>query len=197
MANGPSTQSVEVLGSRVSTLERQVSAVDNKIDLLGNKMDAQLGAILDRIAQSRVPPWQTIFGGLSLMVVVFGAVWATGISPIDRALASLSAESKGFVRSEDLDYRLKVDGARRDEQYADLKGRIAETERLRREDAARVVPRGEHERVWQSEAAAIASIQRQIDDVKQAQGSTYGVRDVIQRLEKQVEDLRDQARAGR
>ncbi|QZO02083.1 hypothetical protein [Chenggangzhangella methanolivorans] len=54
------------------------------------------------------------------------------------------------------------------------------------------MPRGEHEEHWRSQNAQIINLQRQVDEVKAQAGSTYGVRDVIQRLEKQVEDLREE-----
>ncbi|MFC3695524.1 hypothetical protein ACFOWB_25140 [Chenggangzhangella methanolivorans] len=61
-----------------------------------------------------------------------------------------------------------------------------------RKDSKAIVPRGEHEEHWRSQNAQIINLQRQVDEVKAQAGSTYGVRDVIQRLEKQVEDLREE-----
>lgn len=234
MPNGRSpttSESVELVSQRVSQLSDQVSTLARSFDGFAAKVDHRLTSTDDRIAtqvstlrsemadaqvqaaKSRIPQWQVIAsvlascGGMGVLIV--GALWTAGISPIkeaiekqtttvDRLVERVSADKDRardlFVTRDDMEYRLTVSGKRRDEQYLELKEKVAELEKRAREDAAKIVPRGEHERVWQSEAAADLALQRQIDDIKQAQGSTYGVRDVIQRLEKQVEDLRDQAR---
>ena len=61
---------------------------------------------------------------------------------------------------------------------------------------ANQVPRGEHERVWASYDRRFTDIQRQVDEVKQAQGGIYGARDVLmdlksnhQRLERELSDI--------
>lgn len=59
-----------------------------------------------------------------------------------------------------------------------------------------MVPRAELERVWQSDDAQKAQLQKQIDELKQGQASTYGARDIIfdlkenqQRLERDFSRL--------
>ncbi len=41
-----------------------------------------------------------------------------------------------------------------------------------------MVPRAEHERVWQSYTATDASLQRQTEELKRTAGSVYGQRDI-------------------
>lgn len=50
-----------------------------------------------------------------------------------------------------------------------------------------VVPRKEHERVWQSDDRRLADRQRQIDEVKGAQCSVYNARDVLLDLRERLD----------
>lgn len=45
-----------------------------------------------------------------------------------------------------------------------------------------IVPRGEHERVWQGIDNKNLDLQRQLDELKQAFGGTYNLRDFVQRM---------------
>lgn len=59
-----------------------------------------------------------------------------------------------------------------------------------------LVPRAEHERVWQNYDDRGKDFQRQIDEIKQAQGSVYGQRDFMLDLRERLDRLeRDRARA--
>lgn len=62
------------------------------------------------------------------------------------------------------------------------------------------MPRGEHERVWAGQAERMADLQRQlqasaddkqrqIDEIKANQSSTYGVRDVIMDYRERLDRL--------
>lgn len=60
-----------------------------------------------------------------------------------------------------------------------------------------LVPRAEHERVWQNYDDRGKDFQRQIDEIKQAQGSVYGQRDFMLDLRERLDRLeRDRARAA-
>lgn len=50
-----------------------------------------------------------------------------------------------------------------------------------------LVPRAEHERVWQNYTNKDQDLQRQVDELKQAQGSVYGARDVIMDLRQRLD----------
>lgn len=55
-----------------------------------------------------------------------------------------------------------------------------------------LVSRGEHERVWLSNDQRFVDMQRQLDELKLAQGSVYGARDVIQDLKRNQDRLEEQ-----
>lgn len=50
-----------------------------------------------------------------------------------------------------------------------------------------LVPRAEHERVWQNYTNKDEDLQRQVDELKQSQGSVYGARDVILDLRQRLD----------
>lgn len=52
-----------------------------------------------------------------------------------------------------------------------------------------IVPRGEHERVWQNADSQFSNQQREIDEIKTALGGIWGVRDVIQELKENQKRL--------
>lgn len=62
-----------------------------------------------------------------------------------------------------------------------------------------VVPRGEHESTWQTQAAIDTNLQRQLDELRTAFGATYSlgdaIRDISNRLER-LEQIRLDQSAG-
>ena len=59
-----------------------------------------------------------------------------------------------------------------------------------------LVPRAEHERVWQNYTSKDQDRQRQIDELKQTQGSVYGARDLILDLRERLDWIERQRLAG-
>lgn len=58
-----------------------------------------------------------------------------------------------------------------------------------------LVPRAEHERVWANYTSQDEGLQRQLDEMKQAQGSVYGQRDIILDLRERL-DRMERSRLG-
>lgn len=56
-----------------------------------------------------------------------------------------------------------------------------------------LVPRAEHERVWRNTDQQLAQVQKQIDELKAGQASTYSARDVILDLRERLDRV-EQAR---
>ncbi|MBO0141524.1 hypothetical protein JZX87_10150 [Agrobacterium sp. Ap1] len=55
-----------------------------------------------------------------------------------------------------------------------------------------LVPRAEHERVWMNYTSKDEDLQRQLDEMKQAQGSVYGQRDIILDLRERLDRVERQ-----
>ena len=218
------TQNVEVLGQRVSTLERSVGDISRQLDTMSSRMassietlnvnintlvsglrsdfDTKVSTLNDRVTTSKSPQWQVIIGAIALVCGLSGSLWVAGIQPIKDSLAEIKDDN----RQERRDIRADVDSlketrvSKADWNEARTERKEAITQLNNKIDAVTtaIVPRGEHQEKWQGADRARADMQRQIDEMKAAAGSTYGVRDVIQRLENQVEELRaERARALR
>jgi hypothetical protein len=89
------------------------------------------------------------------------------------------------VTQKELEWRTgrgQEDRARMDANVADIR--------------AGLVPRAEHERVWQNYTNKDQDLQRQVDELKQAQGSVYGARDVILDLRERLDRVERQRLAG-
>jgi hypothetical protein len=61
---------------------------------------------------------------------------------------------------------------------------------------AGLVPRAEHEWVWQNYTNKDQDLQRQVDELKQAQGSVYGARDVILDLRQRLDRVERERISG-
>ncbi len=214
------SQRVSQLSDQVSSLaksfdgfaakvDNRLTATDDRITTQVSTLRTEMAAAEVQAAKSRIPRWQVIASVLAscvgMGIVVVGALWAAGIGPIkdviekqaiaqEKLTEKLALDKERardlFVTRDDLDYRLNVSGKRRDEQYLELKDKVAEQDKLGRERAGAIVPRGEHERVWRATddairanrdaaSAADGAQQRQIDELKTALGGIYGARDVI------------------
>lgn len=172
-----SAYSLEVLDTRVSALERGVSAILDRLDTSSARTDASIAAMRDTMAASRVPQWSVLASFLGAAVVVVGALWGTGISPIKQSIDSLTEtvdslsrdvrEELAAVESEVDEIRagyLTLDAyndnrllSRQERSIIDqrIEADIAKLEEQFRKAADATVPRGEHQERWRSIDAAI------------------------------------------
>ncbi|MCK8779106.1 hypothetical protein M0654_03810 [Rhizobium sp. NTR19] len=94
----------------------------------------------------------------------------------DTTQAALSAMGERMVTQKELEWRT----ARGQEDRSRMEASVKEI----REG---LVPRAEHERVWQNYTNKDQDLQRQLNEVKEAQGSVYGARDVILDLRQRLD----------
>lgn len=172
-----SAYSLEVLDTRVSALERGVSAILDRLDTSSARTDASIAAMRDTMAASRVPQWSVLASFLGAAVVVVGALWGTGISPIKQSIEGLTETVDNLsrdVRSDVARIQSEVDEIRTGyvtiDAYNDnrllsrqeraivderLRGEVEKLEAEFRRAEELVVPRGEHQERWRSTDAAI------------------------------------------
>lgn len=120
------------------------------------------------MAERNKPQWQAIAVALSFCTIVGGLVYW----PIQSATGDLKTAvgiiADKMVTQKDLEYRQQrgtEDRARTDQSIADIRESL--------------VPRSELERVWHSNDLTTAQLQKEIDELKQAQSSTYNSQDVL------------------
>jgi hypothetical protein len=178
------------LGRRQTDLETEVRSgfknIDTAVTSLANETRASIAALSTNLAERNKPQWQAMGVMLTFCAMLGGlAYWPinSATSDLKTAVASISEK---MVTQKELEWRTArsaEDRARTDAAVKDLR------------DAQ--VPREELDRVFGSYDQRFTEQQRQIDEVKTAQGAIYGARDVLielrenqQRLERELSSLR-------
>lgn len=201
------TLSIDVLAQRVSNIEQAIGNLGSQLSLLNDRMTA-----------SGRTQWPVLMSFLGTLIVIVGGAWALASRPINTEnmrqtedIRTLSAtigkigESIAIIpqtylsREEYADIRLL---ARQDSdnRFRGIAEEIAAVHAEVKENRDMIVPRGEHEEHWRSQAAQveaarqerlvqIESLQRQINEVQEGLGGIYGARDVIRDLQEQVQRL--------
>ena len=123
---------------------------------------------------------------LDAAVVKNAELQQAAISKLAEATSvSFAAIPDRFVSQKELEYRT----ARGTEDRARME------DSLKKLDEAQV-PRAEHERVWANYDQRFADQQRQLDEIKQAQGNVYGARDFLLDTRERLDRLERQRIGG-
>ncbi|WP_370168609.1 hypothetical protein [Sinorhizobium fredii] len=177
------------LGRRQTDLESEMRSgfkqMETAVASLAHEMRTSVAALSANIAERNKPQWQALGVALTFCTILGGlAYWPINSATTDLK-ASVAILTEKMVTQKEMEWR---------------SARGAE-DRLRQESALKdirdaQVPRAELDRVWQSYDQRFSDHQRQIDEVKQAQGSVYSQRDIIldlkenqQRLEREIARL--------
>jgi C-terminal processing protease CtpA/Prc len=175
------------LGERVTNLNRRQSdletemrsgfkQIESSMTSMSSEMRSAVAALSTNMAERNKPQWQALGVALTFATILGGlAYWPIQSSTNDlkAALANLSDK---IVTQKELEWRT----ARGQEDRARMEANVADIR-------AGLVPRAEHERVWQNYTNKYQDLQRQLDEVKEAQGSVYGARDVILDLRQRLD----------
>jgi hypothetical protein len=160
------------LGRRQTDLETEVRSgfknIDTAVTSLANETRASIAALSTNLAQRNKPQWQALGVALTFAAMLGGLAYL----PIREATSDLK-QSVGIladkmVTQQELEWRTTrsaEDRARTDAAVKDLR------------DAQ--VPREGLDRLFGSYDQRFTDQQRQMDELKRAQGSVYSPRDVI------------------
>jgi hypothetical protein len=181
------------LGRRQSDLESEMRSgfkqMESAVSSLANEMRGSVAALATNIAERNKPQWQALGVALTFCTILGGlAYWPINSATTDLK-ASVSVIMDKMVTQKEMEWRT----ARGAEDRQRMEQSIKEVR-----DAQ--VPREELSRVWQSDDQQKASLQKQIDELKQAQANTYSARDLLldmrerqDRLERQIYGTRSPA----
>lgn len=178
------------LGRRQTDLESEMRSgfkqIESSVASLSSEMRNSVAALSTNIAERNKPQWQALGVALTFCTILGGlAYW-----PIQTATTDLKASvlviTEKMVTQKEMEWRTARSAEDRQRTEASIKD-LRETQ----------VPRQELDRVFQGYDQRLVDQQRQIDEVKQTQGSVYGQRDFMLDLRERLDRLeRDRARAA-
>lgn len=187
---------------RFAGLQQRVTGIEQAVQGVATQVSNLAATFNDR---SRTP-WGILLTGagvtISVLVVLGGLAYSpinAGIQRADRDISETRASALSV--SSFLDFKSTYENNRiasrndNDAKFAASKAQT-ETDIKRLEDALKdQVPRAEHERVWTNYDQRFADVQRQLDEMKASQASTYGVRDVILDYRERLDRLEQRRQA--
>ncbi|MDR6818516.1 hypothetical protein J2X76_003693 [Neorhizobium sp. 2083] len=173
------------LGRRQTDLEAEMragfKAMENGMTTLASEMRTSVAALSTNLAERNKPQWQALGVALTFCIALGGlAYWPIQTATTDLKGAVMVITEK-MVTQKEMEWRT-ARGAE-DRQRTELA--IKEI----REDQ---VPRKELDRVFNSYDQQKTDMQRQIDEVKQAQGNVYGARDILLDLRERIDRIERQ-----
>lgn len=208
MPNGDPNYQLGLLESRVGNIEAAIKSIEVRF---GDQMDS-LVRKLDARSETQ---WGTSLTFLALLVGCIGAGMTFVINPLkeaDEAAAIAAREERvamaarldklvdgigvgrdkdreTYATKEDIEYRLKVSGARRDDQFSTVTSTIKKLdERLTKLNDS-LVRRGEHEEKWRSSDQRFVDQQRQIDGVVKSYGDLVSAPMFLKSLDERMRQI--------
>lgn len=177
------------LGRRQTDMESEMRAgfktMESAVTSLANETRSSIASLSTNLAERNKPQWQALGVALTFAAMLGGLAYL----PIREATSDLKTGvamlADRMITRQEMDWRQA--------RGAEDRGRMEIAIKDLRTDQ---VPRGEHERVWSSYDQRFIDQQRQIDEVKQAQGSVYGQRDIILDLRERLDRIERQRLSG-
>jgi hypothetical protein len=170
------------LGQIEAAMSRGFSAVENSITSLSSEFRT-----------GNKPQWQALSLLATVIIAVLGFTGSLLYLPIKGDIgdvkASISELAKVSVGKSDLEYRLQVSGQRRDDYQRLSEGRDAELAKAVEMLREKIVPRGEHEQIWNGFRDRQADIQRQIDEAKKFQQALISAPEYLKGLDERLRQI--------
>ncbi|MFC3692018.1 hypothetical protein ACFOWB_07275 [Chenggangzhangella methanolivorans] len=186
------------LEQRVYGLERGVHDLNQLFTGRIGEVSAQLAGLTTKLDERSRTPWATIVSAMGVVLAIVVAGGQLAKAPVDEALGRLERDYERLARESVSGAYLSefkstyennrlVSRQDYDARFARVDAALSVLDARAREARDAVVPRGEHQERWRAEDAAIAGLQRQVDDLKSAFGGLYNARDVIVDLRQRLD----------
>lgn len=173
------------LGERVTNLGRRQTDLEAEMRTGFRQIEQSLTNLSANLAERNKPQWQALGVALTFAAILGGLAYMPIREATTDVKTDISALEASTVSRQEMDWRSQ----RGAEDRTRAESAIAE---LRSEQ----VPRKEHDRVWTSYDLQLADKQRQIDELKTAQGSVYGARDALLDMRDRLDRLERDRRAA-
>jgi uncharacterized protein YifE (UPF0438 family) len=180
------------LGERVTNPNRRQSDLENEMrcgfkqiessmSAMSSEMRSSVAALSTNMAERNKAQWQALGVALTFCTISGGLAYG----PINAATTDLKSAvgtiSEKMVTQKEMEWRTQRGAEDRQRSDSMIK-------ELREEQ----VPRKELDRVWTAYDQRIVDQQRQLDELKQAQGAIYGARDVIMDMRERLDRVERQ-----
>jgi len=177
------------LGRRQTDLESEMRSgfkqMETAVSSLANEMRTSVASLSTNIAERNRPQWQAIGVTLTFCAMIGGLVyWPINASTI-RLESAIATIADKMVTQKEMEWRTQRGSEDR-----------ARTEMSVKDIRESQVPRLELDRVFESYNQQFRDQQRQIDEVKTAQGSVYGTRDILLDLRERIDRMERQRLAA-
>ena len=184
------------LGERVTNLNRRQSdlesemrsgfkQIESSMTALSSEMRSSVAALSANLAERSRPQWQALGVALTFAAMLGGLAYLPVREATSDLKTSVAMLAERMVTQKEMESRTARGAEDRQRSEAMIK-------ELREEQ----VPRKELDRVFNSYDEQRADIQRQLDEVKQAQGSVYGARDILLDLRERIDRIERQRLAA-
>ncbi|EPE95695.1 hypothetical protein [Rhizobium grahamii] len=189
------------LSERVENQGKDIVDLRSNMNTGFQTINSAISTLSNELRTNSKTQWPVIWSAAGVCFTILAALGAffygtlsKGQDRLDTAIvetskgvqASLEKMTEKMVTQKELEWRTarsSEDRQRTDIAIKDIRDNL--------------VPRAEHQRVWQNYDDRSKDFQRQIDEIKQAQGSVYGQRDFMLDIRERLDRLeRDRARAA-
>lgn len=170
------------LSERVENQGKDIIDLRSNMNTGFQTVQATLSALSNELRSNSRTQWPAIWAALSVGVAILTGLGFMALQPIKenttRLETALVRVAETAVSQKEMEWRTTRGSEDRLRSDAMIK-------ELREEQ----VPRKELDRVWTAYDQRIADHQRQLDEIKQAQGNVYGARDFLLELRERQERI--------
>ncbi len=184
------------LSERVENQGKDIVDLRSNMNTGFQSVNAAIGTLSNELRSNSRTQWPVIWAAAGVCFAIIVALGSQALSPIKDAIGEAKTDirvtaSNAMSVSAFTEFKNTYENNRvvsRTENIDKFNNVNSTLDTIRKDQ----VPRAELERVWTSQASKDSDQQRQIDELKQAQGSVYGARDVILDLRERLDRMERQ-----
>jgi vacuolar-type H+-ATPase subunit I/STV1 len=184
------------LSERVENQGKDIVDLRSNMNTGFQNVNANISALANDFRATGKTQWPIIIGFCTVSITILGGLGYLALQPIKDNLTQIREDAKTLSSSTATGIATIVDKMVTQKELEWRTARGAEdrqrTEASIKELREEQVPRKELDRVFNSYDQQRADIQRQLDEVKQAQGSVYGARDILLDLRERIDRIERQ-----
>lgn len=173
------------LGRRQTDLEAEMRSgfkqIESSMAAMSSEMRSSVAALSTNLSERNKPQWQAIGVAITFCTILGGLAYWPINAATTRLESAVATIADKMVTQKEMEWRTARGAEDRNRMEASVK-----------EVRDAQVPREELDRVWASYDQRFQDHQRQIDEVKQQQGSVYGARDVILDMRERLDRIERQ-----